>query len=53
MFAIKSNPPKGFTHPEKMSEEFNRFVKKCLTVDPSKRPNASDLFHDSFICIPY
>ena len=50
MFAIKSNPPKGFTNPDKFSPEFNNFVNKCLTLDPCKRPNALELLNDPFIC---
>ena len=30
MNAIKRNPPKQLTNPERWSTEFNDFVKKCL-----------------------
>lgn len=34
MFMIKNTPPTGLTKPENWSEEFNNFVKKCLTIEP-------------------
>lgn len=49
MFVIKSNPPKGLTNPDKWSTEFNNFVKRCLTVDPKRRPTAKELLLDPFI----
>ena len=40
MFAIQNNPPKELTNPELWSPDFNSFVRKCLTVEPSLRPTA-------------
>ena len=49
MFVIKNNPPQGLTEPAKWSAEFNDFVKKCLTLDPKKRPSAGDLIKHVFL----
>lgn len=35
--------------PEKWSPEFNNFVRKCLTIDPKRRPTAKELLLDPFI----
>ena len=43
MFVIRQKPAKGLTQPEKWSEEFNKFVQKCLIVDPKQRPTAKEL----------
>lgn len=49
MFVIKNNPPAGLTDPGKWTGEFVDFVKKCLTLDPKKRPNANELLKHPFI----
>ena len=49
MFVIKNNPPQGLSEPNKWSNEFNDFVRKCLTLDPKKRPTAGDLLKHPFI----
>lgn len=49
MFVIKNNPPSGLSDSSKWTVEFNDFVKKCLTLDPKKRPNAYDLLKHPFI----
>ena len=49
MFVIKNNPPTGLTNQSQWSESFNDFVKKCLTVDPHKRPTAEELLKHRFI----
>lgn len=38
----KSDPPK-LDQPSKWSRDFNEFISKCLTKDPSQRPTADDL----------
>ena len=42
-------PPKGLTNPNKWSNEFNDFVKKCLILDKNKRPMADELLKHDFI----
>ena len=49
MNIIAKNPPKGLPPDNTYTKEFNDFVKKCLIVDPNKRPNASDLLEHPFI----
>ena len=49
MFVIQKKPAQGMTNPDKWSPEFNRFVQKCLTIDPKRRPTAKELLLDSFI----
>ncbi|OMJ92079.1 hypothetical protein SteCoe_5286 [Stentor coeruleus] len=49
MFAIQKSPAQGLTEPHKWSNEFNDFVKKCLTIDPKQRPTAKELLIHSFI----
>lgn len=49
MFAIKNSPPQGLSNPNLWSAEFNSFVRKCLTIDPKKRPNTKELLNDPFI----
>jgi serine/threonine protein kinase len=49
MFVIKNNPPHGLTKPDLWSADFNAFVNRCLTVDPQKRPSATELLNDPFI----
>ena len=49
MFVIQKNPAQGLTQPEKWSPEFNNFIKRCLTVDPKRRPTAKELNFDPFI----
>jgi serine/threonine protein kinase len=36
---IKKNPPRGLSHPNQWSNEFNQFVRSCLNVNKFKRPN--------------
>jgi STE20-like kinase len=38
----KSDPPK-LDQPSKWSKDFNDFIAKCITKDPSQRPNADEL----------
>lgn len=49
MFAIKNSPPQNLSDPKKWSMEFNNFVRKCLTLDPKKRPNTKELLNEPFI----
>lgn len=49
MFVIQKNPARSLTEPHKWSNEFNDFVKKCLTIDPKQRPTAKELLIHSFI----
>lgn len=49
MFVIKQKPATGLTDPTRWSPEFNRFVSRCLTVDPKCRPTAKELLIDPFI----
>ncbi|KAL4472278.1 hypothetical protein ABPG72_011639 [Tetrahymena utriculariae] len=49
MFAIKKNPPQGLSNPTQWGQEFNDFVKKCLTLDSNQRPTAKDLLSHPFI----
>ena len=49
MFVIQKNPARGLTEPHKWSNEFNDFVRKCLTIDPKQRPTAKELLIHSFI----
>ena len=49
MFVIPKSPAKSLTQPEKWSPEFNAFVRRCLTVDPKRRPTAKELLIDPFI----
>lgn len=49
MFAIKNSPPQNLSDPKKWSIEFNNFVRKCLTLDPKKRPNTKELLNEPFI----
>ncbi|GLH16609.1 serine/threonine-protein kinase 10 [Gryllus bimaculatus] len=44
----KSDPPK-LDQPSKWSKDFNDFIAKCLTKDPSQRPTADDLIKHQFI----
>ncbi|PNF33494.1 hypothetical protein B7P43_G00558 [Cryptotermes secundus] len=44
----KSDPPK-LDQPSKWSKDFNDFIAKCLTKDPSQRPTADDLLKHPFI----
>lgn len=47
--AIINSPPKGLSHPNLWSNEFNDFIRKCLTVDRFKRPYPEDLLKHDFI----
>ena len=49
MFVIQKNPARGLTEPHKWSNEFNDFVRKCLTIDPKQRPTSKELLIHSFI----
>lgn len=49
MFKISKDPPRGLTDPSKWSKEMNAFVSKCLTINPDKRPTASELLKEPFI----
>jgi len=49
MFVIKRSPAQSLTNPDKWSPEFNNFIKKCLTIDPKRRPTAKELLLDPFI----
>jgi serine/threonine kinase 4 len=49
MFVIRKKPAQELTQPEKWSMEFQNFVKKCLTVDPKRRPSAKELLLDPFL----
>ena len=49
MFIIQKNPASSLTQQEKWTPEFNNFVKKCLTIDPKRRPTAKELLLDPFI----
>ena len=45
---IPSKPAPTLENPNDFSLEFQSFIKKCLTKDPSKRPFAHDLLNVSF-----
>jgi serine/threonine kinase 4 len=49
MFVIQKNPARTLTETNKWSNEFNDFVRKCLTIDPKQRPTAKELLIHSFI----
>lgn len=49
MFVIKKSPAQNLTNPDRWSPEFNNFVRKCLTIDPKRRPTAKELLLDPFI----
>jgi serine/threonine protein kinase len=49
IFMIPSRPPPKLTEPERWSPEFNDFVAKCLTKDPSQRPSAAELLKHPWI----
>eukprot|EP00357_Protocruzia_adherens_P026888 CAMPEP_0114997738 /NCGR_PEP_ID=MMETSP0216-20121206/15074_1 /TAXON_ID=223996 /ORGANISM="Protocruzia adherens, Strain Boccale" /LENGTH=619 /DNA_ID=CAMNT_0002362169 /DNA_START=329 /DNA_END=2188 /DNA_ORIENTATION=- len=49
LMRIPNKPAQGLTDPEKWSAEFERFIKKCLTIDPRQRPSAKELLLDPFI----
>jgi serine/threonine protein kinase len=49
MMKISREPAQGLTDPSKWSPEMNNFVKRCLTLNPDKRPEAFDLLDDPFI----
>lgn len=49
MYAIQKHPPQSLTKPDKWSNEFNNFIKRCLKVDPQDRPSAEELLTDPFI----
>lgn len=51
MFLIgdASKPPPHLTNPEKWTENFNNFLKRCLKKDPSERPTCLELLEDPFI----
>lgn len=48
----KSDPPK-LDKPSHWSKEFNEFIAKCLTKDPSQRPTAEDLLKVSTLTWNY
>eukprot|EP00744_Colponema_vietnamica_P002861 GILI01004451.1.p1 GENE.GILI01004451.1~~GILI01004451.1.p1 ORF type:complete len:448 (-),score=135.25 GILI01004451.1:567-1910(-) len=49
MFVIQKNPAAGLTQRDRWSREFNAFVCRCLTVNPSLRPSAAELLSDPFL----
>jgi serine/threonine protein kinase len=49
MRMIPSQPPPTFENPSEWSEDFNAFVRRCLTKNPEERPWAEDLLFDPFI----
>lgn len=49
MELIKRKPAQNLTEPDKYSEEFQNFVKMCLTIDADERPTANDLLEHPFI----
>lgn len=44
----KSDPPKLY-RPQRWSKEFNNFLERCLTKEPSLRPSADELLKHPFI----
>jgi serine/threonine protein kinase len=46
---IPKGPPPSLSEPNKWSKDFNDFVAKCLTKDPSARYTAKDLLKHPFI----
>ncbi|KAL4428782.1 hypothetical protein ABPG74_001296 [Tetrahymena malaccensis] len=49
MILIIKKPPQGLSDPTKWSQEFNRFVSRCLTINPDVRPTSEELLLDPFI----
>lgn len=49
MFVIQKKPATGLTDPQRWTPEFNKFVQRCLIVDPKCRPTAKELLIDPFI----
>ena len=49
LYLIVVNGVKGLRERHKWSEEFNDFVDKCLSKDPSKRPTAAQLLEHPFL----
>lgn len=49
MEKIKKHPPRGLSEPGRWSQEFNDFLRLCLTLDPDERPTSEDLLEDNFI----
>ena len=51
LYLTATGPPPSLTEKHKWSQEFNRFVERCLTKDPEMRPNAEQLLNDPFIAL--
>ncbi|KAF9578973.1 p21 protein (Cdc42 Rac)-activated kinase, partial [Lunasporangiospora selenospora] len=49
LYLIATNGTPALQHPEKLSIEFTDFLKKCLEVDPDRRPTATELLRHPFI----
>ena len=51
MELIKHKPAQNLTSPYLYSEEFQNFVKMCLTIDTDERPTADDLLDHPFVIL--
>ena len=49
LYLIATNGTPKLQKPERLSTVCRDFIAKCLTVDPEKRPGASDLLHHPFL----
>lgn len=49
MKKIQSKPPQGLKDASLWSDQFNDFVRKCLTKEPELRPTAEVLLNHPFI----
>ena len=49
MWQLKDKPIQGLKEPSKWSGDFNAFVKDCLNVNPSLRPEAKTLLSHPFV----
>ncbi|KAF9560525.1 signal transducing kinase of the PAK [Mortierella alpina] len=49
LYLIATNGTPALQHPEKISADFTDFLRRCLEVDPEKRPTATELLKHPFI----
>ena len=48
IFKMQKIPPEGLKNPNKWSNSFVNFVKRCLIVNSEQRPDANELLNDNF-----